>query len=110
MFIEILLVLPVVGDIFDIVSNTFYLQSPELTNIGQLLRSQLGYKTRSPTLKRFKSYIVDLKAMENTTKTDVIKTHFGYWDVPLSTNTVASEDTITNVEWITFSIILLLDM
>ena len=79
-------------------------------SIGQPLRSQLGYKTRSPTLKRFKSYTVDLKTMENTTKTNVIKTHFGCWDVPLSTNTGAREETITKVEWITFSIILLLDM
>ena len=33
------------------------------------------YKTRSPTLKRFKWYIVDLKTTENTTKTKVIKTY-----------------------------------
>ena len=42
---------------------------------GQPLRSQHMYKTRSPTLKRFKWYIVDLKTMENTTKTKVIKTY-----------------------------------
>ena len=86
MFIEILLVLPVVDDIFDIVSNTFYLQSPELTNIGQLTEVPTWIQDTVAHAEAIQSYIVDLKAMENTTKTDVIKTHFGSWMFPLSTN------------------------